>query len=672
MKFNYKNSLFVLLVRLFTVYVVFMLCRLAFLYFNSDLIDPIQGKDVLSLLRGSLMFDTVSIIYINLLFIVMSLIPFHFRENKMYRKVMFWVFMVTNGLGLLINVADIFYYPFKQARIVLGDFFLLGEDAFVPLLADFVADYWYGFIFYFLLLVILYQSYKCSCEGKQEFLEKNETVTPKRYYIVNSGYFLVMMVVVVFFVRGATFSAASFPIGMNDAFLYTENPTHTSFMLSNPFCFIRTIGKSKEAKALKYFDDKIAENIYPTTHNPEILEAFDIDRKTNVMVIILESFGKAHIKSLSDQFKPGQETNTPFLDSLFQEGYLFTNGHQNGYRSVDALPAIWASIPTFKEHFLSMPNSVAPYYALPQCMNDMGYNTAFFHGAVKESMGFVSFGKNTGIKNFYSRGEYEQENGTADFDGKWGIWDHKFMPFVHKKLNKMSDTGKPFFATFFTLSSHHPYAIPPGLPKQFSEGTLPIHRAIKYSDYALGEFFKSIEKEPWYKNTLFIITADHSSGADNKKFKKAPFDYTIPIFFFKPGSTMKAKDDKIMQHIDIMPTLLGMMNYDKPYFAFGKDHFDKEAAKNHFVINFSNGAFNFITNDYYYLFNEKDVLLKSDYRKDPLGKHNLIKHITKADEEDINRFKAFIQEYYTHLNKRDYLPESEKKKGLAMVGLSKE
>ena len=664
MKFNYKNSFTVLLLRLFYVYVVFMLCRLAFYFFNNNLIDPVQGKDVLSMLRGSLMFDTVSIIYINMLFIFLSIIPFRFRDKKIYQKILFWLFMLTNGIGLLVNVADIFYYPFKQARIVLGDFFLLGEDAFVPLLSDFVVDYWYGFIFYFVLLFILYKGYKCvgTTEDRTAASKNN-----KKYYTLNSAYFVVVTVVVIFFVRGATFSAASFPIGMNDAFLYTDNATHTSVILSNPFCLLRTLNKSKDVPALKYFDDNIAQNIYPTTHTIVNAADFNINRKTNVFVIILESFGKAHIKSLSDQFKPGQETNTPFLDSLFQEGYLFTNGHQNGYRSIDALPAIWASIPSFKEHFLSLPNSVAPYYALPACMNEMGYNTAFFHGAVKESMCFVSFGKNTGIKNFYSRNEYEEENGTNDFDGKWGIWDHKFMPFVHKKLNVMaSDKNKPFFATFFTLSSHHPYKVPPGLPKTFSEGTLPIHRAIKYSDYSLGEFFKSIAHEPWYKNTLFIITADHSSGADSEKFNKAPYDYTIPIFFFKPGSNMHAKDDKIMQHIDIMPTLLGMLDYDKPYFAFGKDHFNGVDAKDHFAINFSNSAFNFITDDYYYLFNEKDVIKKTDYRKDPLGHNNLIKQKTKKDDEDIKRFKAFVQEYYAHLNKRDYLPQSDKKNRLAI------
>ncbi len=108
------------------------------------------------------------------------------------------------------------------------------------------------------------------------------------------------------------------------------------------------------------------------------------------------------------------------------------------------------------------------------------------------------------------------------------------------------------------------------------------------------------------------------------------------------------------------------MDYDKPYFAFGKDHFNSEDSKDHFAVNFSNSAFNFITDEYYYLFNEKDVLVKTDYRKDPLGRNNLISKKTPKDDENIKRFKAFVQEYYTHVSQRDYLPEPDKSKKLAM------
>lgn len=658
----FKNDLTVLFVRLSFVYIVFMLCRIAFYFFNNDLIDPLTNSSFWSLLRGSLMFDTVSIIYLNLLFIALSLAPFGFRENKKYRKIMLWVFMISNGLGLLVNVSDIFYYPFKQARIVLGDFFMLKEDSFLPLLADFVADYWYGFVLYFILLGILYLGYKSVAPGIKE--QKPN----KRYYAVHSGILAVMVVVVIFFIRGATFSASAFPITMNDAFLYTDNPTHTSFILSNPFCVLRTLDKSKKVTNVKYFDDALAQNICPTTHKSANSAAFETNTKTNVVLIILESFGKAHIKGLSDQFKPGQQSNTPFIDSLLNESYVFTNAYQNGRRSIDALPAIWASIPSFKDYFLALPNSVAPYHGLPQCMDEMGYQTSFFHGGVKESMGFVSFGKVAGVKEFYSREEYEAENGTQDFDGKWGIWDHKFLPYMHKKLNGMYAKNKPFFATVFTLSSHHPYSIPAGMEAMFTEGTLPIHRAIKYSDYSLQQFFSSIKNEPWYNNTLFIITADHSSGADSQKYKKQPNEYGIPIVFFRPGTDMKGKDDRVMQHIDIMPTLLGMLDYDKPYFAFGTDHFDAKHSAGHFTINYANGAYNCTTDKYCYFFNEEEVFSKIDYRKDPLGKHNLITRKTKEDEAVITEIKAFVQEYYLHLNNRNYLPADIRQNQMAMMG----
>jgi len=654
MKLQFKSRLVVLLIRLLLVYVAFMLCRVLFYTFNDTLIDPVSATPVWSLIKGSLMFDTVSIIYINLLFIFLSLIPLRVSGNKKYQNATFAVFMVFNGLGMLVNVADIFYYPFKQARIVLGDFVLLKDDSFLPLLGDFVADYWYGFLFYFGLIALLWWGYKAVGQKAQP------KASNKRFYIEHAAYVVVMGVLIAFFIRGATFSASSYPITMNDAFLYTENPTHTSVILSNPFCILRTIGRSKDVPNLKYFDESVAQNMAPTTHTSIDWDAYDIDRNTNVFVIILESFGKAHIKSFSDQFKPGQETNTPFIDSIMQESYVFTNTFQNGRRSIDALPAIWASIPSFKDHFLSLPNSVAAYHGLPECMDEMGYQTAFFHGGVKESMGFVSFGKTTGIKNFYSREEYEAENGNSDFDGKWGIWDHKFLPYVHKKLNGMDKAQKPFFATLFTLSSHHPYSIPEGMENKFTEGTLPIHRAIKYSDYALGQFFNSIKNEPWFNNTLFIITADHSSGADSPKFNKQPYEYSIPLMFFKPGGKFKGKDDKVMQHMDIMPTLLGMLDYDKPYFAFGTDHFNKTTAKDHFAVNHSNGVYNCTTDDFCYIFNEKDVITKFAYKTDPLGKHNLISKKTAKDEATIRALKSFLQEYSTHVNNRDYLPKGEK------------
>ena len=235
----------------------------------------------------------------------------------------------------------------------------------------------------------------------------------------------------------------------------------------------------------------------------------------------------------------------------------------------------------------------------------------------------------------------------------------------------MSKQGKPFFATFFSLSSHHPYAVPHEFKDKFTEGTMPIHRVIKYSDYALKEFFNSIKNEPWYNNTLFIITADHNGGADSKKFNKQPYEYSIPIMFFKPGDKFVGKDDHVIQHMDLMPTLLGMLDYDKPYFGFGSDHFDPEKSKGHFAINYANGVYNCMTDDFCYFFNEKVVVKKFEYRKDPFGKRNLIDKNTIEDDPTLKQIKAFLQEYSWHVNKRDYLPSPDTRKNMAMANSKK-
>mgnify|MGYP005797128199 CR=1 FL=1 len=132
---------------------------------------------------------------------------------------------------------------------------------------------------------------------------------------------------------------------------------------------------------------------------------------------ISDRFGSAHIKSLADQFVPDAVSFTPFLDSLFNHGLLFTNAYQSGGRSIDAMPAMWGSIPSFKKNFLSMPQSVGTYHALPACLKELGYTTAFLHGSARTSMRFVAFGEMAGIEKFYSSEDYEERSGNGYCDG---------------------------------------------------------------------------------------------------------------------------------------------------------------------------------------------------------------------------------------------------------------
>lgn len=651
----------VFLMRMALLYVIYALCRVVFALYNADLIGAVEPGDIWSVVKGSLVFDTASILYINIPFILLSLLPLRLRERGGYQTMLRWVFVVCNTVGLMVNIADIFYYPFKLSRIASDDLHFLTGGNFGGLMMGFMGEYWPGVLLLAAFAVLMWFGF-----GWLRY-RPNPNSPRLRAGVFEVSQLLVLGLVggfMIFAIRGFSFSAASYPITMSDASLYVK-PKYASLVLSNPFCMIRTLGHKVEYP--RFFEEEDLDKLYPVVHNPvdTARVAVRFNENPNVVVLILESFASAHLKSFSDMFSEGQRSYTPFIDSLAAHSYVFPEVYQNGSRSIDALPAIWASIPSFKTQFLSMPNSVAEYRALPECLSEMGYNTMFLHGSVRESMGFVAFGQMAGIQQFYSREDYEAERGTGDFDGKWGIWDHKFLPFVNEKISK---TRQPFCATVFTLSSHHPFKVPDELDHRFGESAIPIQRAIEYSDYALREFFRQASREPWFENTLFVITADHGSGSDNDKYRNMPYAYAVPIIMHYTGSSLRSKKmfeegrlegrhTRTSQHIDIMPTVLRMMGYRKPFFAFGRDMFNDKDAD--FAINYYGSAFNFMADSMRYIFNEKEVVAAYNYKEDYREREEL--RATPLDSANVVRMKAFIQQYYRHVRNREYVPAEKKK-----------
>lgn len=640
---RYLQDFLAFVYRILLVYLLFMFCRVVFYVYNADLLGAISWAEFPRLLQGSLIYDSGSVFYINLPFLFFSLLPFRFREKGWYGKSLIWIFVVVNSLGLAVNIADIFYYPYKLARIASDDLHFVSNGNFGALMGSFMKDFWWGFLLLGGMVFVLWKGFKLTA--------------PRKYSPVNGFIYYPLQVLLLAFsavfavvmIRGGNMSKATFPINVSDASLYAS-PSKTGLVVSNPFSLIRTLGRSVTYPV--YFPEAELLKIFDPVHVPDQADSarVKLEEQPNVMLIILESISSAHIKSLSDQFAEDAPGYTPFLDSLISEGFIFRNAYHNGKRSIDALPALWASIPTFSTQFLALPQSSAPMYPLPQIMKDMGYNTAFMHGAVKESMSFVAFGKKCGVDIFVSQEEYEQAHGKGDFDGKWGIWDHKFFPFAAENLDVLP---KPFFTTMFTLSSHHPFQLPKGLEGEFPEGSLPIHKMISYSDNALREFFAEISRYEWFGNTLFIITADHGSGADNEKYLRVPYSYAVPLLFYSPSGTLRGESSRVAGHVDLMPTLLGMIGYDKPYFAFGNDLFDPDSKR--FTMNYM-GAYNAISDSLVYMFDGRGFVGAYNYIKDPLQQHNFAGGLS-GDDPFAGYAKAFIQQYYGHIKERDFLAE---------------
>lgn len=252
-------------------------------------------------------------------------------------------------------------------------------------------------------------------------------------------------------------------------------------------------------------------------------------------------------------------------------------------------------------------------------------------------MGFSAYTNLAGISHYYGKNEY---NNDADFDNIWGIWDEPFMQYMAKTINTFK---QPFFTAFFSVSSHHPYKVPQKYQGKFPKGTLQIHEPLGYTDMAIRKFFDAAKKMPWYKNTLFVLCADHATMSYLPDYQNVPGFFSIPILFYYPGGNLKGKTAKIIQQIDIMPTVLNYMHYKKPYFAFGFDALDNKTTN--FAVNNNDGNFNFYEGDYLLVNDGTKSIALFNLKTDRNTSKNLIDQLPEVKAEMEQKLKAFIQQY---------------------------
>ena len=342
---------------------------------------------------------------------------------------------------------------------------------------------------------------------------------------------------------------------------------------------------------------------------------------------------------------------TPFLDSLMQAGYCFERMYANGTRSIQALPAVLGSIPSFKTPFVLMPQALAPTRQLPRILRDKGYATAFFCGSAAGSMGFGAYARSAGIERLYSREDYEARHGRDDFDGYWGIWDEPFLQYAGEEMSALPE---PFFAALFTLSSHHPFVVPDAYRDLLPEGLTRNHKCVAYTDNAFRRFFARYAGEEWFRRTVFVFVADHVSS---EKFADAtrvfPGDHHIIGLLYTPDGALRGRCDEAVSQIDLMPTLLGLMGNREPYFAFGRDLFGEQPPEGGFALAYDSG-FEAVGGDRLLFFDERRTT--GSYRTDDLRREHDLGNDPEAAALE-RRVKAFVQQYYRHLEQKDFTVE---------------
>lgn len=622
------NIYWALALRLFLAMLLFTLCRIGFYLYNFSYFPEVTTFNFLRIMWGGLQFDLTAVLYINVILLVLSIIPVDLRFRSGYQAVVKYTYFVLNGVALAANVMDFVYYRFTLRRTTADVFRQFeNETNLTSLFLQFFIDYWYAVVFWLLLIWVMVKLYnRITVQGP--LLQHRIT-----YYV--AGILTLPLIITLFIgaVRGG-FRHSTRPITLSNAGEYVEHPNEVNLVLNTPFAMLRTMGKTKIQKVNYFKDEEELTRLYNPVHLPTDSVAFT---PTNVVVIILESFSREFF-GVFNKDKAGYKGYTPFLDSLAQHSTTFEYSFANGRKSIDGLPSVMAGIPSLGVPYVLTPFANNKVSSLGNLLKEKGYHTSFFHGAPNGSMGFQAFTNLAGFEHYYGKTEYGND---ADFDGIWGIWDDKFLDFYANKLNEIP---QPFMSCFFSVSSHHPFEVPEEFKGKFKGGEQPILKCIEYTDYSLRKFFKKASAMPWYNNTLFVITADHVSS--NVIFPETHTTwgaYTVPIVFFKPDNSLQKEHQGIVQQIDIMPSVLGILHYDKPYVAFGRNVFDRSSRA--FAFNYSDEMYNLYEGDYLLMFDGKKPVSLFNYRQDKMLKNDL-KHAEPRKVQALEQYiKAIIQQY---------------------------
>ena len=624
----YSQSLAVVW-NLLLVYLVYQIARLAYYVENASYFNY-----TFDVFRGGLMFDTSAIIYTNALWLLLMFLPF--RLDRFCK----WYYLVVNSLALAINLADAVYFQYTMRRTTTTVFSEFSNEGNISsIVGTEFLRHWYFVLLFVFIVYALWRLY----------------AIPRKHHKANMAVLLIVIPLSIAGIRGG-FTTAVRPITISNANQYAQRPTDAALVLNTPFSLIRTIGKNV-FEVPHYFDSQQElESVYTPVHSFATTDTVDFARK-NVVILIVESFGREYIGALNKNLDGGKYHGyTPFVDSLISKSITFRYSFCNGRKSIDGMPSILSGIPMFIEPFILTPASMNQISGIASLLDDEGYETAFFHGAQRGSMGFQAFSRATGFQNYYGREDYNADsrfNGDKDFDGTWAIWDEPFLQYFAVKMSEMK---QPFMTAVFTASSHHPYAVPDQYKDVYPEEGIEIHKCIRYTDMAIRKFFEKISREPWFKNTIFILTSDHTNLSDHSCYQTDIGGFCSPIIIYEPSEDKGEIHDKIAQQTDILPTVMGMLHYKKPFVSFGIDLLNTPADQT-WAVNYLNGIYQYVKHGYVLQFDGKETVGMYALN-DSLMQHNLVG--TQLQQQPMEQeLKAIIQQYMERMVNDRLTPDSQ-------------
>lgn len=553
--FRVSTALFLLLMA------VYSLLRLGFYLHNLAFFEGVEAGEIATAFLHGLRFDIAALLLINAPMLVLFLLPGDPSRWRWARVTLFVLFCAVNILGIMLNVADFEYFGTIQRRLLFEPY-SMAPDLLRMAPSLVTAHSWSVLIF--LVAAATMCAVALRVAGRAWRGGRSE-----RHWLRESLFLVLAVLLLVTGIRGGLQLK---PIRQANAF-FSSHTAVGYLVLNSTYTVTRSLFQPalpeyafvSEETVRRELDDMLGAD-GERFLSPEfafLRESVPAgpSRRLNVVILIMESWTAQYHGCIT-----GARSATPFFDSLAAQGLLFTNFIANGQRSIEAVPSILASVPgLWTSSLIGSQAELDRFRGLGDILAEQGYSTSFHHGAATGSMGFDAFARIAGFQRYYGREDYPHPADSL-MDGVWGLNDE---PFFLDAAEKIGALKAPFCSVLFSLSSHDPFELPRyrrPLFARFEKEDSDFERSLRYSDFALGQFFHAARRAPWFDSTIFIITGDHTMYASRNSVYSA---FHVPLLLYAPGIVAPGRDARAGSHCDVLPTVIDLLGLRTAHASMG-------------------------------------------------------------------------------------------------------
>ena len=546
-----QKSLYLLLLSV----ACFTLARAALLVIHYETFASLTATETFLAFFFGLHFDFSSIFLVAIAPLCFMNLPFS-RLGKRWFSGWAWLWFSLLSLQLLILAGDLVYFGHTK-RHVANEALLVGND--IGFLTE-IARTSYLWVILLVVLFVGLLGYLWNKGIKKDL----HPIRPLKAWGIWIGILLVGFLAI----RG---NAGLKPISIVDAFS-TGNVVEGQLRLNGFFSMIRSHAKFSKLSHVYYKPEEVRDILGLPHSDYPLLKQYSHPQKTghNIVLLILESWTPEYLAS----YEGTDKTLTPNFDRMAKKGLKFEEFYASGQRSIEGIQAILTGVPPMIGHpELAYGLEMSHLTEVGTVARKHGYKTLFGRTAQRDSFRLLTAAQRVGFTHVFGMEDVPRIRDYPTKNPRWG-WDYDTLMYGLEKLNKLAP---PFLSIFFTATTHKPFP-DPGAPfhrKPYSpSGKDGFTNSLYYADWALGEFMKKAEKEPWFSNTIFILTADQVGTRyltrNQSPGKHLRNDFRIPLVLYAPGIIEPGVNRKVSSHVDLMPTLFDLLGFNDPFSSIGE------------------------------------------------------------------------------------------------------